>query len=118
MMKYLLQSLNRSVLPLFATMLGNDYVDARAFELFYLKKTPKAACRRYSASKKHQKIVSVLYWLEESAKPGGDLVTQVLSFIRPERKKKVHVFLFIFIVIFFLPQVFYWLEESAKPGGI
>ena len=80
------------MLPLFATMLGNDYVDARAFELFYMKKTPKVAARRYSASKKHQKLVSVLYWLEESAKPGSDLVTQVLSFIRPERKKKVFLF--------------------------
>ena len=84
------KSLNRSVLPLFATMLGNDYVDAAAFEAFYQKKTPKTASKRYSASKKHQKIVSVLYWLEEKAYKGAtELVSQVLSFIRQERRQQV-----------------------------
>lgn len=82
------QSLNRAVLPLFATMLGNDYVNARAFESFYQKKTPKCAARRYSASKKHQKIVSVLYWLEEK-EDKEELVSQVLTFIRAERRQKV-----------------------------
>ena len=82
------RSLNRSVLPLFATMLGNDYVNASAFEAFYQKKIPKCAARRYSASKKHQKIVSVLYWLEEKEHK-MELVSEVLTFIRPERRQKV-----------------------------
>ncbi|KAL8622122.1 hypothetical protein ACOMHN_056607 [Nucella lapillus] len=81
------KSLNRSVLPLFATMLGNDYVNAAAFEAFY-QKTPKIASRRYTASKKHHKIVSVLYWLEERQHE-EELVSQVLSFIRPERRQHV-----------------------------
>ncbi|XP_076448966.1 single-strand DNA endonuclease ASTE1-like [Babylonia areolata] len=82
------KSLNRTVLPLFATMLGNDYVNAAAFEAFYQKKTPKIASRRYSASKKHQKIVSVLYWLEDKQHE-GELISEVLSFIRPERRQQV-----------------------------
>ncbi|KAK7114748.1 single-strand DNA endonuclease ASTE1-like [Littorina saxatilis] len=82
------KSLNRAVLPLFATMLGNDYVNAAAFEAFYRKKTPKVAARLYSASKKHLKIVSVLYWLEEKEHK-GELVSEVLTFIRPEQQQRV-----------------------------
>ncbi|KAK7500338.1 hypothetical protein BaRGS_00008561 [Batillaria attramentaria] len=82
------KSLSRSVLPLFATMLGNDYVDAAAFEIFYNKKTPKAASRRYAASKKHAKIVSVLYWLEEKGSL-EEILPEVLTFIRKERREKV-----------------------------
>lgn len=83
-------SLKRSVLPLFATMVGNDYMDSKAFEMFYnkKKKTPKLNSRRYSASKKHGKITAILYWLEDKGEC-EELIPQVMSFIRRECRQKV-----------------------------
>ncbi|GFO47092.1 protein asteroid homolog 1-like [Plakobranchus ocellatus] len=70
------EGLNRSTLPIFATLLGNDYIDNRAFSVFYARfKVPKVVSKEFSLPSRMTKIISVLHWLHTQADTSG--ITQV-----------------------------------------
>ncbi|KAK3580315.1 hypothetical protein CHS0354_003550 [Potamilus streckersoni] len=56
--------LDKTVLPLLATLLGNDYVDRTAFEAFYKKiKYPKHSSKHFVLPKKHRHLIGLMHWL-------------------------------------------------------
>ncbi|XP_062610059.1 protein asteroid homolog 1-like [Saccostrea cucullata] len=57
-------SLGREVLPLLATLLGNDYVDIRIFQSFYSSVRSYEGRTQFRIPKSHLKIQKVISWLE------------------------------------------------------
>ncbi|KAL3858973.1 hypothetical protein ACJMK2_009218 [Sinanodonta woodiana] len=56
--------LDKTVLPLLATLLGNDYVDRTSFEAFYKKiKYPKHSTKHLVLPKKHRHLIGLMHWL-------------------------------------------------------
>ncbi|KAK3757933.1 hypothetical protein RRG08_058247 [Elysia crispata] len=81
-------NLERSSLPIFATLLGNDFIDASAFSTFYSKfKVPKIVSKKFSLPPKMTKVISVLHWLHTQADDKGVayLRDQILAYIPPQK---------------------------------
>ena len=56
--------MDRKLVPLFATLLGNDFVPAKTFEVFYCGvKLPKPSSDRLFTSRRFAKIAGLLQWL-------------------------------------------------------
>lgn len=74
------------LLPLFATLVGNDYIDSKVFENFFSKlKTPqKRGKNKFLVPKRHSRMIGLLYWLEsiQDCKTG---IKEVLAVI-PSKK--------------------------------
>ncbi|RUS90241.1 hypothetical protein EGW08_002022 [Elysia chlorotica] len=81
-------NLKRSTLPIFATLLGNDFIDASAFSTFYAKfKVPKIVSKKFSVPPRMTKVISVLHWLHTQADDTGiaHLRDQILAYIPPHK---------------------------------
>ncbi|GFS26940.1 protein asteroid homolog 1-like [Elysia marginata] len=80
--------LKRSNLPILATLLGNDFIDASNFSAFYAKfKVPKVESKKFSLPAKMTKVISVLHWLHTQADDKGIscLRDQILTYIPPHK---------------------------------
>ncbi|BFZ19710.1 hypothetical protein BsWGS_22749 [Bradybaena similaris] len=84
--------LNRSVLPVFASLLGNDFINASAFSTFYSRvKVPKVVSKKFSVPPRLSKVISVLHWLnsQNDTSEFADIKAELLEFIKPRRKIRV-----------------------------
>ncbi|NXQ85692.1 ASTE1 protein, partial [Nyctibius grandis] len=79
--------LNRSLLPLFAVMHGNDYLDAAALEVFFSKVRLPRGC---AAGKgvKHVRLQGLLSWLSQFAEP-AEAVDNVLKYLRKHQREEI-----------------------------
>lgn len=75
--------LDRSLLPLFATLLGNDFVDAGAFSDFLFEMEPPETCKWSQRGRKHLTIISLLHWMQTAASV-EDAISQVLAKLKPQ----------------------------------
>lgn len=74
-----------SMLPLFAVLLGNDYISASIFRKFYMNVTVKGIGRNYSNQGK--RIVALLRWLQHETLESA--IEKILGHI--EKAKKVWI---------------------------
>ncbi|KAG0421612.1 hypothetical protein HPB47_002510 [Ixodes persulcatus] len=84
---------DRCLLPLFATLLGNDFVNGSTFENFLGRiKLPKLSKRKLKISKRHTNMIGLLHWLQTATSVEGT-ISQVLvtlkSGVRDEAEKSI-----------------------------
>lgn len=81
---------NKEVIPLFASILGNDYVPAEEFDGFFARaRLPRANTKDiFHVPKRHTKFLSLLLWLEneESLELA---VESAMKYIHASKKNKV-----------------------------
>lgn len=79
---------DRGMLSLFATLLGNDFIDDRHFEPFFCRASLPKKCRPFLSVKSRAKIIGVLGWLQLMS----DLeraISHVLSFISTDKRDSI-----------------------------
>ncbi len=85
-------NLDKHMLPIFASICGNDVVDRSLMDGFYSKaKLPKPRSPKlYAQSKSHERILQLLLWLDsDKPKTTESIIKQVLSFIDKNYRPKV-----------------------------
>uniref|UniRef100_A0A1E1XRA6 Protein asteroid log 1 n=1 Tax=Amblyomma sculptum TaxID=1581419 RepID=A0A1E1XRA6_AMBSC len=77
---------DKSLLPLFATLMGNDFVNGQMFEGFFSRiKLPRLRSKKLKISKQHTKMVGLLYWLSTTT---ADLaLPQILQTLKSTRRE-------------------------------
>uniref|UniRef100_A0A1E1X5T5 Protein asteroid log 1 n=1 Tax=Amblyomma aureolatum TaxID=187763 RepID=A0A1E1X5T5_9ACAR len=77
---------DKSLLPLFATLMGNDFVNGQMFEGFFSRmKLPRLRSKKLKISKQHTKMVGLLYWLSTTS---ADLaLSQILQTLKSTRRE-------------------------------
>ncbi|NXV79897.1 ASTE1 protein, partial [Atlantisia rogersi] len=79
--------LNKSLLPLFAAMNGNDYADLAALQVFFSKvRSPQ----RWVAGKggKHGRLLGLLSWLAQFAEP-TEALSNVLEHLKKHQREEI-----------------------------
>lgn len=67
-------------MPLFATLLGNDYIEKRMFRKFYSQVKSKKGQRKKASSPQQKRIASIFEWLKnESLKSALHKITAVMK---------------------------------------
>ncbi|NWS57666.1 ASTE1 protein, partial [Chunga burmeisteri] len=84
--------LNKSLLPLFAVMNGNDYVDLAALEAFFGKVRLPRGCAAGKAGK-HRRLQGLLTWLAQFAGP-AEAVDNVLKHLKKHQREEIRELLF------------------------
>ncbi|KAM9288207.1 single-strand DNA endonuclease ASTE1 isoform 2-T2 [Cariama cristata] len=84
--------LNKSLLPLFAVMNGNDYVDLAALEVFFSKVRLPRGCAAGKAGK-HRRLQGLLTWLAQFAEP-AEAVDNVLKHLKKHQREEIRELLF------------------------
>lgn len=85
-------SLSRTMIPIFATLLGNDFVDVRMFEEFYSSgKLPKHH-NNQMFTRKQTKMLKLLQWLE-SMSSQEEVLNNVLSHVKRDKREHVQMLL-------------------------
>ncbi|NXX61366.1 ASTE1 protein, partial [Scopus umbretta] len=79
--------LNRSLLPLFAVMHGNDYVDLAALEVFFSKVRLPKGCAAGKRGK-HGRLQGLLSWLSQFAEP-AEAVDNVLKYLKKHQREEI-----------------------------
>ena len=83
------KGVNKSCMPLFATLVGNDLVDARVFEPFF---SQLKYCQKYKKKKltsnKFSKMVAILNWLKHNNNI-TDAIESVLAHFNSEHRNRV-----------------------------
>ncbi|KAJ6645810.1 Protein asteroid [Pseudolycoriella hygida] len=74
--------LNKEMLPLFATLLGNDYINGSMFRKFYVNVSLKNIGKRYSPQQR--RIIALLRWLKDETIESA--ITKVLSRFAKEKR--------------------------------
>lgn len=82
---------DKSMLPLFATLMGNDFVNGHLFEAFFSRiQLPRFRSKKLKISKQHTKMVGLLYWLSSTdAESALSQIMQTLKAPRREHSAKV-----------------------------
>lgn len=77
---------DKSMLPLFATLMGNDFVNGVMFEGFFNHiKLPRLRSKKLKISKQHTKMVGLLYWLSTTS---SDLaLSQIMQTLKTARRE-------------------------------
>uniref|UniRef100_A0ABM5GPN4 Single-strand DNA endonuclease ASTE1 isoform X2 n=1 Tax=Pogona vitticeps TaxID=103695 RepID=A0ABM5GPN4_9SAUR len=79
-------NMNKSLLPLFAVMNGNDYINLLAIEMFFSKvHLPVGSSRQ--KSRKHIRIQGLLNWLSRFADP-AEAIENVLNYVKNHEKEE------------------------------
>lgn len=77
------KGLNRSILPVFACLIGNDYVNASSFDAFYSRlKVPKVSSKKYDLPPRLNRILSVINWFHVHNKDWSKLLQELLGFLQ------------------------------------
>ncbi|XP_027589127.1 protein asteroid homolog 1 [Pipra filicauda] len=79
--------LNKSLLPLFAVMNGNDYMDLAALEAFYSKVRLPRGCAAGKGGK-HLRLQGLLNWLSQFAEP-TEAVENVLKYLKKHQREEI-----------------------------
>nr|XP_056712986.1 protein asteroid homolog 1 [Euleptes europaea] len=84
-------NMNKTLLPLFAVMSGNDYINLPAMEMFFNK--VRLPVGGYGQKfKKHLRIQGLLNWLSRFADP-AEAMENVLQYIKQHEKEETRRFL-------------------------
>ncbi|KAM6276058.1 single-strand DNA endonuclease ASTE1 [Spheniscus humboldti] len=78
--------LNKSLLPLFAVMNGNDYIDLAALEAFFSKVRLPRGCAAGKGGK-HVRLQGLLNWLSQFAEP-AEAVDNVLKYLKKHQREE------------------------------
>ena len=85
------KDMDRRMFPLFATLMGNDYVDITLLEPFFSTvRLPKATSKRFTTPERHRKITSLLLWLE-SVHDYDHAFEKILTHFKQDKRKAVQV---------------------------
>ncbi|XP_044311768.1 protein asteroid homolog 1 isoform X2 [Varanus komodoensis] len=88
-------NMNKSLLPLFAVMNGNDYINLPAIEKFFSKvHLPIGSSQQ--KGRKHTRIQGLLNWLSRFADP-AEAVENVLTYLKKHEKEETRQFLSTFM---------------------
>ncbi|XP_007438593.1 protein asteroid homolog 1 [Python bivittatus] len=80
-------NMNKTLLPLFAVMSGNDYINLPAIEMFFSKiHLPIGKSRQ--RSRKHDRIQGLLNWLSRFADL-GEAMENVLKYLKKHEKEEI-----------------------------
>ncbi|NWQ89107.1 ASTE1 protein, partial [Burhinus bistriatus] len=79
--------LNKSLLPLFAVMNGNDYIDLAALEVFFSKVRLPRGCAAGKGGK-HARLQGLLHWLSQFAEP-TEAVDSVLKYLKKHQREEI-----------------------------
>lgn len=76
--------ISKSLLPVFATLTGNDYVDPEMFAGFYARiKVPKVKSKHLLIGHRHRRMIGVLVWLQNLDCSSTDAIIEcVLHFVK------------------------------------
>ncbi|NWX41239.1 ASTE1 protein, partial [Steatornis caripensis] len=77
--------LNKSMLPLFAAMSGNDYIDVATLEVFFSKVHLPKGCEAGKGGK-HVRLQGLLNWLAQFAEP-AEAVDNVLKYLKKHQRE-------------------------------
>ncbi|XP_065688601.1 single-strand DNA endonuclease ASTE1 [Patagioenas fasciata] len=83
--------LDRRLLPLFAVMNGNDYLDLAAFEAFFSKAPLPRGCAAGKGGR-HVRLRGLLGWLAQFAEP-AEAVDSVLTYLRKHQREEIRALL-------------------------
>ncbi|XP_060104857.1 protein asteroid homolog 1 [Heteronotia binoei] len=84
-------NMNKTLLPLFAVMSGNDYINLPAMEVFFSKvRLPVGGYG--NKFKKHIRIQGLLNWLSRFADP-AEAIENVLKYLKKHEKEETRQFL-------------------------
>ncbi|XP_077159718.1 single-strand DNA endonuclease ASTE1 isoform X2 [Paroedura picta] len=84
-------NMNKTLLPLFAVMSGNDYINLPAMEKFFSKvRLPVGGCG--NKFKKHIRIQGLLNWLSAFSDP-DEAIENVLKYLKQHEKEQTRQFL-------------------------
>lgn len=82
--------LDRNVLPLFGTLVGNDYVDTKEFESFFAYiRIAHRDLRGFRAGHRQIKIIRLLTWLEHCN--GSEAVKRILGHLKKNDREHVEL---------------------------
>ncbi|XP_063181366.1 protein asteroid homolog 1 [Chroicocephalus ridibundus] len=79
--------LNKSLLPLFAVMNGNDYIDLAALEVFFSKVRLAGGCAMGKGGK-HARLQGLLRWLSQFAEP-TEAVDSLLKYLKKHQREEI-----------------------------
>ncbi|XP_025955301.2 protein asteroid homolog 1 isoform X1 [Dromaius novaehollandiae] len=79
--------LNKTLLPLFAVMNGNDYVNLPALEIFFSKVRLPGGCCGWKG-RKHVRIQGLLNWLSRFAEP-TEAIEDVLKYLKKHQREEI-----------------------------
>ncbi|NXX44826.1 ASTE1 protein, partial [Tricholaema leucomelas] len=79
--------LNKSLLPLFAVMNGNDYVGLAALEPFYIKARLPRGCAKGGGAR-HARLRGLLSWLSQFAEP-AEAINSLLQYLKAQQREEV-----------------------------
>ncbi|XP_055937404.1 protein asteroid homolog 1-like [Argiope bruennichi] len=80
--------LDRNVLPLFGTLVGNDYANSKEFETFFASiNISKRNCRGLRVNPRQRKIVRLLTWLEHCNL--NEAIKQVLDHLKKKKRERI-----------------------------
>ena len=81
--------MDRTCMTLFATLMGNDYVNAEDFATFFAHHSfPRPSSKRLRTSKRHERMISLLTWLE-TAGSLEDAIRSLLCHIKKENRPRI-----------------------------
>ncbi|NWQ77042.1 ASTE1 protein, partial [Columbina picui] len=83
--------LDRRLLPLFAVMNGNDYLDLAALEAFFSKAPLPRGCAAGKGGR-HGRLRGLLGWLAQFAEP-AEAVDSVLEYLRKHQREEIRALL-------------------------
>ncbi|NXE25811.1 ASTE1 protein, partial [Ardeotis kori] len=83
--------LNKSLLPLFAVMNGNDYIDLAALEVFFSKVRFPRGCAAGKGGK-HLRLQGLLNWLAQFAGP-TEAVDSALQYLKKHQREEIRALL-------------------------
>ncbi|NWX75984.1 ASTE1 protein, partial [Alca torda] len=84
--------LNKSLLPLFAVMNGNDYIDLAALEVFFSKVRLAGGCA-VGKGGKHARLQGLLHWLSQFAEP-TEAVDSLLKYLKKHQREEIRELLY------------------------
>jgi hypothetical protein len=74
--------------PLFATLLGNDFVDGRKFANFFSNiNLPRVKSKRFTIPKKNTKMAGLLFWLEDMDSV-EESIRQILQYFKRDDRDR------------------------------
>ncbi|XP_014793256.1 PREDICTED: protein asteroid homolog 1 [Calidris pugnax] len=79
--------LNKRLLPLFAVVKGNDYIDLAALEVFFSKVRLPGGCGAGKGGK-HARLQGLLRWLAQFAGP-AEAVDSLLKYLRKHQREEI-----------------------------
>ncbi|NXM66503.1 ASTE1 protein, partial [Serilophus lunatus] len=79
--------LSKSLLPLFAVMIGNDYMELAALEMFFSKVRLPGGCAAGKGGK-HRRLQGLLNWLSQFAEP-TEAMENVLKYLKKHQREEI-----------------------------